>query len=155
VTDVDRAAQGPALGAECRPQLLERRRGFVSHHERRSPPHGGLVGGDEGEPVGRVGDTGAAEDAAPAVERDTTLLDLDCAGGAELHEGLGRGGRGEHFDAAPEAGRSLLGPRRVAGRDDAVAQAPEQPLQHQRSAPAGVRPKLCSMKETSVSTSPR
>ena len=47
--------------------------------------------------------------------------------------------------------------RGVASRDGAGMKAACDPFEHARylSAPAGVRPKLCSMKEKSVRTSPR
>src|SRR5581483_196643 len=60
----------------------------------------------------------------------------------------------EDVDPAAKPGRRMLRPFRVADGDDARAKPACNPLDH-RSAPAGVSPKLCSMKEKSVSTSPR
>ena len=96
----------------------------------------------------------AAQNAASVVEtKPTRIVDGDRAGGAQaLHVLLATVGV-QQFHPRVEPGGRGLWTSGIAGGDAPAADPAKQPGQHQRSAPAGVSPKLCSMKAKSVSTS--
>jgi hypothetical protein len=154
VTDVDGAAERPRLLRERSPSRRLVAVIDVSDHQRSSRAGGGFEALGERESLRGAAHALSALDAPPAIEAEPAApVDPDRAGGAECSQrGVGVTGV-EHRDRPVIPGDRRFSAAGVAGRDPALGQPAGNPREHQRSAPAGVRPKLCSMKARSVSTS--